>query len=514
MTVKVTIGVDVGTQGSKAGVYTTEGVLVGNAYAPHRINYDGPGIAEMEPAQLVDAAFIAMRGAVDEAVSAGIDRGDIAGVALSGILVGQVLLDDSGNVLRPIITSLDTRCAELAATAARELEPLWLSESGTSTLDAYSAPFHLQWVQSHQPEIWAKVARTVSVAPYVSAVLAGLPQEMMYTEPTHLSGWMVGWDQRSRNFSPRQLADLGIPSEILPRVVESTDVIGEVTGEAAALTGVPAGTPIIAGAGDVMQSNLASGLVEPGQAADVAGTTSILTVGVEDIIPEVTNIPGMLYSLGTVPGQSFYWGYIRAGGMSLRWFRDSVGGDEHRSYADYDRLAQSVAPGSDGVLFLPYLAGGNPDSPHASGTWLGLESGTGTGQLWRSVLESIAFEYHDTLSVFRDNGMDLSEVLVTGGGAASATWNQIKADLTGIPWRVPGRLDGPALANAALANQSLGLAGDMTEQLREWTAGGDRQEPVSAHHQAYSRAAGLRSELLAGPMQEVFSAVHQLRYRG
>lgn len=509
----VTVGVDVGTQGTKAGVYTAEGVQVGRAYVPHTINYGGPGRAEMDPEHLVDAAFTAIATALDAAVSAGVARADVAGIALSGILVGQVLLDSRGTILRPILTSLDTRAQGHAIRAGEELDPLWLTESGTSTLDAYAAPFQLQWIRDNEPDLWSRVARSVSVAPYVSARLAGLRQEEMFTDPTHASGWMVGWDEATRVFSPGQFAAFGLPLEILPRIVASDEVVGAVTREASARTGLPEGTPVVAGAGDVMQSNLASGMVEVGQSTDSAGTTSILTVGVDGIVPEVTAMPGMLYSLGTIPGQSFYWGYIRAGGLSLRWFRDQIArldGDDS-VYREFDALAAGIAPGSDGVLFLPYLAGGNPDSPDASGTWLGMDSGTDTARLWRSALEAVAYEYASTLGVVQRAGVELTEVLVTGGGAASDVWNQIKADVTGIPWRRPHRVDGPVLANAALVNQGLGASPGLSAQLREWNAGGRPHLPDPAAHETYRRAAAIRRDLLAGPMQEAFAAVRGLR---
>ena len=509
----VTIGVDVGTQGSKAAVYTGDGVQVGRAYTPHTITYLGPGRSEMDPEHLVDAACSAIAAALDDAVAAGINRREVAGIALSGILVGQVLLDADGTVLHPIITSLDTRAQEHAAAAGRDLEPLWLTESGTSTLDAYAAPFQLQWIRDNRPEIWSRVVRTVSVAPYVSARLAGLTQEEMYTDPTHASGWMVGWDHESRTFSPRQLAAFGLPTGILPRMVASDDIIGHVTAEFAARTGLPAGTPVVAGAGDVMQSTLATGMINVGQAIDSAGTTSILTVGVDGVLPEVAAMPGMLFSLGTLPGQAIYWGYIRAGGLSLRWFRDQVARREQDDsiYATFDALAAGVTPGSDGVLFLPYLAGGNPDSPHASGTWLGMDSGTDTARLWRSALEAVAYEYATTLDVVQRGGVDLTEVLVTGGGAASTVWNQIKADVTGVPWNRPHRVDGPPLANAALANQALGLSAGLAAQLTEWNSGGTAVLPDADAHHYYRQAAAERTRLLTGPMQEVFASVRHLR---
>ncbi|MCF4006150.1 hypothetical protein L1O03_03020 [Corynebacterium uropygiale] len=508
---KLLVGVDVGTQGSKAAVYTTSGKLVGRAYSLHDIRYPGAGRAEMDPEQLLDAAETAIRQAVDQAAARGMNPRDIAAVGVSGILVGQVLLDRDGRVLYPLITSLDTRAEDIAARAARECEPLWVEESGTSTLDAYAAPFLLSWVRENEPEVWREVAHTQSVGPFIAGRLVGQRQPVI--DHTHLSGWMVGWDARSRSFSPRQLDAFGIPQEILPDVVASTDVIGDVTSEVSRRTHLPAGTPVIAGAGDVMQSNLAAGQVQPGQAVDVAGTTSILAVGVEGILPEASRRQGLLYSLGTIPGQSLYWGYVRSGGMSLRWFRDEVArvGENDAVYAEFDALAEDVPPGSHGVLFLPYLAGGNPDSPYASGTWLGMESGTDTGILWRSALESVAFEYHSILGAVRDAGMDLSEVLVTGGGAASGTWNQVKADVTGVPWRVPGRVDGPVLADAVLAGVGVGIYPSVAEPLEQWNLGGATHIPRRRSRALYEKAACIRAELLGGPMQEVFARTRELR---
>lgn len=509
----VTVGVDVGTQGSKAAVYTLDGVQVGRAYQTHTITYPGPGLAEIDPESLVDCAFTAIARALDDAENAGINRRDVKGIALSGILVGQVLLDRDSRILFPIITSLDSRAAGHASRAGRELEPLWATESGTTTLDAYAAPFQLQWIRDNHPDIYARAVRTVSVAPYISARLAGLSQEDMFTDPTHASGWMVGWSEHTRSFSPAQFDQLGLRTDFLPKIVPSDQIIGHVTADASLRTGLPEGTPIAAGAGDVMQSNLASGMVSTGQATDSAGTTSILTVGVDGIIPEATAIPGLLYSLGTIPGQSFYWGYVRAGGLSLRWFRDQVARcvQDDALYSQFDELAAAVRPGSDGVLFLPYLAGGNPDNENASGTWLGMDVSTTTGTLWRSALEAVAFEYAATLGTIQSNSKPLSEVLVTGGGAASNIWNQIKADVTGVPWRRPQRVDGPVLANAALINQALGLTDDLAAQLTAWNQGGQSAQPDPDAHRLYRSIEQVRSRLLDGPLRDVFAGVHSLR---
>ena len=508
---KATIGIDLGTQGTKAGVYTTDGVMVGHAYGEHILSYPGPGLVELDGMQILDAAITAVGKAVRKAAEDGVSAESIHAISFSGILCGQIFVDENLDPVRSIIPFLDLRSAPLAQAAARDLEPIWESESGTSTLDAYAAPFPLQWVRDNEPETYARISRVLSLGPWVAARFAGLDAAGAYTDPTHMSGWVVGWDAATGDYSDRQFELFGLDRSHAPRVVPSDSVIGHVTASVAERTGLPAGTPIVAGAGDVMQSNLASGLLEAGQATDVAGTASIFTVGVDGIVPQVTQVPGMLYSLATIPGQSFYWGYVRAGGLSLRWFRDRVAGlpPTDASYAQLDEAAGQVGAGADGVLFLPYLSGGNPDNPHASGSWLGLTAAADTKILWRSVLESIAFEYNDLITEFAAAGTPVEQTMVVGGGARSPIWNQIKADVTGVPWTVPTRTDGAILANAALAACGADLTGGagLADLLRTWNVGGTTQQPDPQRHARYTEVFAARNSLLRGPMREVFETV-------
>ncbi len=507
------LGVDVGTQGSKAHVYDLDGVLLGEAYAEHAFHHIRPGWVEMDPLQIVDAVLGAVASAVRQVRAAGADPGDIAGMALSGILCGPVFVDAAGDPVRPLIPFLDVRCTEQVAAIARECEPRWVDRCGTSTLDTYMPPAVLRWVRDHEPGTYARIAKVVSLAPFVAMRLAGLRADAAFTDPSHLSGWIIGWDATTRDFDDVSLAQLGIPRELTPTVVDPATIVGRLSAAMADRTGLPVGLPIAAGAGDVMQSNLGAGLTTPGLATDVAGTASILTVGVSGIHPRITAVPGMLYSLGTIPGQALYWGYVKAGGLSLRWFRDEVlrrTGDD-ACYAEHDALAAAVAPGSDGVLFTPYLSGGNPDNPDASGTWLGMTVGTGVGVLWRSMLEAIAFEYADFLDVFAADGVPLTEVLAIGGGARSPLWNQIKADVTGVPWRVPTRGDGAPLADAALAGVAVGACADLAATVRAWVGQGPAAVPSPAAAERYTAVRAVRSEVLGGPLRDVFGRIAGLR---
>ncbi|WIM72371.1 hypothetical protein QP028_14910 [Corynebacterium suedekumii] len=294
----------------------------------------------------------------------------------------------------------------------------------------------------------------------------------------------------------------------------SDSVIGHVTAEAADRTGLPEGTLVIAGAGDVMQSTLATGMTDTGQATDSAGTTSILTVGVDGIIPEVTDMPGMLFSLGTLPGQAIYWGYIRAGGLSLRWFRDHVArldGDDS-IYATLDALAEQVAPGSDGVLFCRTWPAATRTARMLSGTWLGMDPGTDTARLWRSALEAASPSstpppWGSSNAAASTSPKSWSPVVGREYGVESDQGGRHRRAVAATS---PRRR--PTLANAALVNQALGLTSDMAAQLADWTSGGETVTTDEDAHEIYRRAAEIRTRLLAGPMQEVFASVRQLRH--
>jgi xylulokinase len=510
-------GVDVGTQGSKAGIYLDDGTRVGEGYAEHTFTHLRPGWVEMDPAQIVGATVAAISRAAHSAAAAGVAPGDVAAVALSGILCGPVFVDEQWVPVRPIIPFLDVRATDEVAWLAREVEPRWVAESANASLDTYVMPAVYEWVRRHEPDVCRRIRKILSLAPYVGGCLAGLAAGDAYTDPSHLSGWIIGWDAATGRPSERQLGDLGIDAELAPDVRPPWAVVGGLTPAMAERTGLAAGTAICAGAGDVMQSNLGAGLTRPGMASDVAGTASILTVGVTAPSPAVTAVPGMLYSLGTVPGQALYWGYVKAGGLSLRWFRDGILGraGDDAMYAEGDRLAAAVAPGADGVLFTPYLSGGNPDNPDAAGTFLGMTAATTLGTLWRSMLEAIAFEYADFLDVFSANGIPVTEVRAVGGGARSALWNQIKADVVGTPWCVPPRQDGATLADAAVAavaaagGGAIELAATVTAWVDRGGIAANEIDPVA--HGAYRRVRDARRTLLAGPLRDAFATLAPLR---
>ena len=237
------------------------------------------------------------------------------------------------------------------------------------------------------------------------------------------------------------------------------DVVGELSPRQAEACGLVAGIPLVTGAGDVMQSNLGSGVIDVGMSPDVAGTATIFTFVAPDFKREVTDQKAILNSMGTLEDQYVCWSFIPAGGLSLRWFRDEVLGREgdEEIFKELDTMAADVPLGSEMSMFFPYLQGrSNPSWAEASASFIGMHGSNNAGTMWRSMMESIAFEYLSWVSLMRGVGIELQEVIGTGGGSKSKIWNQIKADVLDAPYTTLKRTEGAVLGNAVVAAYGVG----------------------------------------------------------
>lgn len=262
-----------------------------------------------------------------------------------------------------------------------------------------------------------------------------------------------------------------------------------------------------------MQSALASGLLEPGLATDVAGTASIFAVAVKEADSRITAAPGMMFAMGTLRDAYFYWSMIRAGGLSLRWFRDNVANraGDPMFYAEMDTLAGDVPAGSRGLLFYPYLQGAGPDMPGACGVFAGLFGVSDRAAMWRSILEAIAFEYAQMIKIYRECGIPLNEIIGTEGGSKSPLWTQIKADILGGAYNIPTRSEGGLMADVAVAAHAVGDIKDIKETMRRWVTFRARFEPDAKSAEIYGKVFAEHQRLLAGPMKELFAGLAKVR---
>jgi xylulokinase len=507
---KYYIGFDCGTMGTKTAIYRIDSMRMAEAYRENRIFYPQPGWAEMDPMGFVRAVREGVRECLEKS---GVNPREIRGIAASGIICGIVGIDENWNPVTPFVPYLDNRARKEADRIKATVKPVWLEESGNVIVDEFMPPIILNWFLNNYDGFSANAVKVVNNGPFVLGKLAGLKAEDAFLDHATMSGWLIGYDAKKRDWSRKQMDALGIPMDILPKIVRPWDVIGYLNPEEAALMGLPSGIPIMAGAGDTMQSALASGLLEPGLSTDVAGTASIFAVAVSDINEKISTSPGMMFANGTLEGSHFYWSMIRAGGLSLRWFRDSIAGRPGDSafYAEMDAAAGDVPAGSRGIIFYPYLQGAGPDLPGACGIFAGLFGSSDKRGMWRAMLEAIAFEYAVMVDIYRENGIPLKEVIGTEGGSKSPLWTQIKADILGSAYKVPARSEGGLMADVAVAAYGVGDIDSLKSTMSDWISFRGHFKPDPKNHEIYRAIFEERQAMLGSSLGSAFKSLERIR---
>jgi xylulokinase len=414
------LGIDISTTGSKAIIIDERGEIRTAASSPHTLQSPRPLWSEQDPDQWWEAASASIHAALQQAGLAG---EDIAAVGLTGQMHGLVLLDEAGKVLRPAILWNDQRtqaqCDEIHARIGKEK---FIQVTGNVALTGFTAP-KILWVGENEPEVYARIAHVLLPKDFVRYKLTG----DMAMDKADGSGTVL-MDLKSRHWSPEILSALDIPINWMPKLYEGPEITGTVTSEAADRTGLPAGIPVVAGGGDQAAQAVGVGAIHEGIVA--------LTLGTSGVVFATTNSPfiepgGRLHAFcHSVPDRWHLMGVMLSAAGSLRWYRDTFA-----PTMDYDQLlepAAGIAPGADGLLFLPYLTGErtpHPD-PLARGAFVGLTVRHTMPHLTRAVLEGVAFGLRDSFELMKNAGLaSIDQVRISGGGAKSLLWQQILADV-------------------------------------------------------------------------------------
>jgi len=445
---RLLLGIDIGTSGSRALLLGENGALVAAATTDHA-PFASPrtGWAEQDPADWWRACQEAIRAVIRDS---GVAGDAIAGVGLTGQMHGAVLLDGDGRVLRPAIIWCDQRT---------EAECRWLDETiGRERLIQCTANpalpnftlTKLLWVRANEPDVWARVRHVLLPKDYVRFRLSGA----YAVDVADASGTLM-LDVAQRRWSHDILDAAAVDVRILPAVFESPEICAQVSPDAAAATGLRAGTPIVAGAGDQAAGAIGMGITQPGAVSATIGTSGVVFAATDR---PATDPKGRLHTFcHAIPDRWHVMGVTQAAGLSLRWFRDHLAAG-----ASYDELtaeAERVAPGADGVLWTPYLMGERTPhcDPHARAAFVGLAASHGRGHLVRAILEGVAFSLRDSLSIFAELGVPVGSVRLGGGGARSRLWHQIQADVYGRRVDTAVADEGAAYGGALLAGVGIGL---------------------------------------------------------
>ena len=436
------LGVDVSTTATKAVLIDEAGVVVAVASADYPFDTPRPLWSEQDPRLWWDGAVAAIGGAL---ATAGRPGADVVAVGLTGQMHGLVLLDQSDRVLRPAILWNDQRTAAECDVIRAAVGPERLIEvTGNDALTGFTAP-KLVWVRDHEPEVWGRAAHVLLPKDYLRLRLTGEHA----LDKADGSGTLL-FDLAARDWSLEVLARLDIPRSWLPPTFEGTEVTGVVSADAAAATGLRAGTPVVAGGGDQAANAVGVGVVSPGSMALSLGTSGVVFAATDRPLYEPR---GRVHAFcHAVPGRWHMMSVMLSAAGSLRWFRDSLAPGVE--FADLVAMAEAVPPGSDGLFFLPYLTGErnpHPD-PLARGAFIGLTLAHDRRHLTRAVLEGVAFGLRDGLDLMTAAGMSPpSRIHASGGGTASALWRQILADVLGAEIATVETTEGAAYGAGLLA---------------------------------------------------------------
>jgi xylulokinase len=417
------LGIDVGTGGTRALVIDESGRVLSSASEEHQ-PFASPqlGWAEQDPNDWWRACGIAVRNALAQGrirVSA------IACVGFSGQMHGAVLLDERGQVVRPALIWCDVRTQKQAEDLTSQIGSARLLQLTCNPALTNFTLTKCLWVRENEPENWRRVRSLMLPKDYVRFCLTG----ERATDLADASGTLL-LDVAHRRWSQEMLNLVQMDKALLPGLYESPEVCARISNLGAAATGLEAGTPVVAGAGDQAAGSIGIGVVTPG--------TVSATIGTSGVVLAATNSPaldpgGRLHTF--CHGLANRWlvmGVTQAAGLSLRWFRDQFASNGHRdSYEALTTQAANVPPGSDGLLWAPYLMGER--TPYLDATaramLVGLTASHTRAHIVRAILEGVAFSLRDSFSIFEEIGVPVKTIRLGGGGARSALWRQIQADV-------------------------------------------------------------------------------------
>lgn len=472
---------DLGTTGNKASLHTGSGELLAAVTVRYPVHFAEGGIAEQDPEDWWNAVVGATHSLLERT---GTDPSGIAGVVVSGQMNGAVLLDGDCRPVRPAIIWADTRsAAQVDRLLQRFTQREALEILGHQLSPSYSLP-KVMWVRDHEPEVWARVRHLALAKDFVVHRLTG----RLHTDPSDASSTNA-FDIRAGDWSESVIEASGLPRSIFPEVVDSTQVVGTLTSDAAAALGLPASTRVVMGGGDGPIAAVGSGVVGPQDPPYVCmGTSTWISFATTE--PAAAD-PRIFTFSHVVPGLYVPTATMQAGGGAVEWASEVLGAPVPELVA----RAEDVRAADEGLFFLPYLLGERSPwfNPDAAGSFAGLSRHHTGAHLMRAVLEGVALNLLLCLDAFGESGFETATIDAIGGGAASDLWLQIMADAWGVTVRRRSVVEeANSLGAAVVGAVGLGLADfSAARTLSHVTAS---FEPDAARTALYREAAGIFSD--------------------
>ena len=492
---KYTIGIDVGTSGTKTVLFDS----LGKKQASHTVEYPlyqpKNGWAEQNPADWKNAVFETVRTVMEKI---GVDKNDVVGIGISGQMHGLVMLDKDDNVLRRSIIWCDQRTAKEVAEMNEKLGEKKLIEiTANPALTGWTAS-KILWVKNNEPDIYEKCRHILLPKDYLRLILTG----EYATEVSDASGMQL-LDVKNRCWSKEVCDTLGIDMSMLGKVYESCEVTGNLTKKMADELGLCEGTIVVGGAGDNAAAAVGTGVVEDGKAFTTIGTSGVVFAHTSNISIDPK---GRVHTCcAAVPNSWHVMGVTQGAGLSLKWFRDNFCNAEKETaklmgvdeYYLMDKQAETVPVGAERLLYLPYLMGERTPhlDPDARGVFFGLSAMHTKKHMLRAVMEGVSYSLRDCVEVFRQMNINVSDMMACGGGGSSPLWRSMLADLYNCPVKTVASKEGPALGVALLASVGAGIYQSVPEACKAVVKADKIQEPVAERVSEFEKYYQLYTEI-------------------
>lgn len=460
----VTLGIDVGTSGTKTIAIDESGAILASASAEYPCEHPKPGWSEQDPEHWWRATATTVR----EVLAKGdLKPADVLAIGLSGQMHGSVFLDAAGQVVRPALLWNDQRTGAEAAEIERKAggrEGL-VRLVANRALTGFTAP-KLLWLREHEPSNWDRVRQVLLPKDYIRYRLSGT----FATEVSDAAGTLL-LDVANRRWSRELLGLLDLDPALLPDCFESPEVSSVVSAQGAEATGLKAGTRIVGGGGDQPAGAVGNGIVRAGVVSATMGTSGVVFAHAPE--PGFDPLGRLQRGCHAVPGAWCVMGVVLAAGGSFQWFRNQLAEIQVEAakaqgidpYFLLNDMAALAGPGAEGLFFLPYLTGERAPyyDSDAKGCWIGLTLRHGRPHLVRSILEGASYAMRDSLELIREMGVHIEQIRVSGGGARSPLWRQIQADIYGNDVQTVNATEGPAFGVALLAMVGAGVFATVPE---------------------------------------------------
>lgn len=477
------LGIDIGTSACKVAAFDREGNVIAAANGDYPVYYPKEGWAEQNPEEW----WIAVCGAIRRVLEKGkISPEQICGIGIDGQSWSAIAIDQEGKVLTNTPIWMDTRAQSICDRLNEEIGADQIfSVSGNSLQPSYTTA-KIIWYKENLPDVYDKIHKILQSNSYIAYKLTGsISQDVSQGYGLHCFRMREGtWDEE-------MCRKLGIPMEFLPDIVNCDTIVGTVTAKAAQESGLCEGIPVVAGGLDAACGTLGAGVIHPGETQEQGGQAGGMSICMDSYKAD----PRLILGYHVVPGQWLLQGGTTGGGGVMRWFEREFGDFERAeekttgisSLQQLNEIAQKVAPGCDGVVFLPYMAGERSPiwNPDAKGVFYGLDFSKTKGHMVRGCMEGVALSLRHNLETAREAGAEVEVLRAMGGSANSLLWTQIKADVTGKTIIVPSSDTATTLGAAILAGVGTGFYKDYEEAVALTVKETRRHEPDKNNKEIY-----------------------------